>query len=99
MIPLHSELCVRGVINCRSANLRRIVRGYPLAIVAASHVFHPRLVLKIPAHRLANSGFKSFTWPPAKLPFDLARVHRITAIVTRTVFYKSNQFAARRGAL
>src|SRR6202008_4955026 len=98
MIPLYfvPSLIIHG--SCAafelSTNLNGIMCRNPLAIAATCHILHPNIVLKIPAHRFANTALKCFLRLPSEFSFDLACVHRVAAVVSGPISDKRDQAAA-----
>src|SRR6478736_6869082 len=77
------------------ATLQRILRRHPLAIGAAGHALHPRLVVEIPLDRLADPTLKRLARLPAEFGLDFARVDSVAAIVSRTIGNELDQVAMR----
>src|SRR5271167_1706504 len=65
----------------------------PLPVASAGHVPHPRLVLEIPANGHADATFKRGLRLPSQLTLDLARVHRVAAVVAGPILHKCDQVA------
>src|SRR5579871_1384605 len=105
MMPLYrvpsvmlSRLSFLGDVRCvdvRRDRSSRVVGRNPMTVTSAGDVSHPFFILKIPAHRLAESGFKGFFRLPTQFPFDLASIDRIAAIMARPVLHVRNEIAAR----
>src|ERR1022692_876670 len=82
-------------LHCNSG---RVVGRNPLPVASTGHVADPLFIFQIPSYRLANSTLKCFTGTPAEFALNLACVHRVTPVVSGTVFHKCNQAASRRTA-
>src|SRR5882757_6175099 len=68
-----------------------VLLRHPLAIAAAGDVLYPPFVLKIPAHGLLNPTFKRFPGMPIQFACDFPRIHRVSAVVARTVLYERDK--------
>ena len=77
----------------------RILGRDPLAIMSGCHFSNPCIIGKIPFNRFADPGFEGLLRLPIQFPLNLARVHRITAVVARPVLDVGNQFAVRDNAI
>src|SRR5260370_3688814 len=68
--------------------------GNPLPVASAGYIPYPLFILKVPANGLANTIFKCGLRRPSELALNLARIHGITAVVSRAVLHKRDQIPA-----
>lgn len=54
---------------------------------------YPLLIIQIPAHSFTEALFELVRWNPTEFAFDLGRVNRVAAVVTRAVFDESYQLS------
>ena len=61
-----------------------------MAVLAAGHIRYPIRMVQIPLHSLAQTCFKGFLRPPAKLEVNFARVDSVPPVVPGAVFDKGD---------
>src|SRR5438874_1239879 len=71
------------------------MRRNPAVVIARGDLIYPRFIVEVPVNSFPNSTVKCLAWLPSQLALHLARVHGISAIMTRPVFHKGDQFAVR----
>src|SRR5512147_2243884 len=87
--------------SANSSGTPCVVERDPLVIFAARHAGEPRVIVEVPAHRLAHPALERFLGTPPELPAQLRRVDGVAAVVTRTVLHERHEarVIASRGEL
>src|SRR5690242_11964395 len=79
MIPFRVEpmQLTSGLLSAQHA-----VSVDPTSIVAAGDFVYPCSILEVPANGVFNACSEAMRRPPAKIPLQLGKIHRITSIMS-----------------
>src|SRR5216110_1633140 len=80
----HSELIVEKLSSC-------ILSFVIMLVCSAGYMFQPFFILQIPVNCFTQSLFKCNGWFPAQFFIDLCCIDRISPVMTRPVFYISDE--------
>ncbi len=56
----------------------------------ARDISDPFLIYQIPIHSLAERGFETYAWPPAKFATDFAGIDGVAQVVSWPILYERN---------